>query len=72
MVLQDLNRHNLVGPLLPALGHLSEGAATQELEDLILVVEGGVEDLVLDQLVVAITVGAPPGPAPAPATRLAD
>ena len=72
VVLQDLDCHDLVGPLLPALCHLTEGAATKELEDLILVIEGGVEDLVLDQLVVAITVGAPPGPALASATRLAD
>lgn len=74
MVLQDLNRHNLVGPLFPALGHLAEGAAAEELEDLILVVEGAVEDLVLDQLVVSIAVGAarPRPPALAPAPRLGD
>ena len=72
MVLQDLDGHDLIGSFLPALGHLTKGAPAQELEDLILVVDGGVEDLVLDQLVVPITVGATGPPSlPSPA-RLAD
>ena len=72
MVLQDLDGHDLVGSFLPALGDLTEGAPAQELQDLVLVVDGGVEDLVLDQLVVSITVGASSPPSlPAPA-RLAD
>ena len=72
MVLQDLDGHDLIGSFLPAFGHLTESAPAQELEDLILVVDGGVEDLVLHQLVVPITVG-PSGPPslPSPA-RLAD
>ena len=57
MVLQDLDGHDLVGPLLPALGHLTEGAPAEELQHLVLIVEGGVEDLMLDQLVVTITGG---------------
>ena len=72
MVLQNLYGDDLIGSLLPALGHLSEGTPAEELEDLVLVVDGGVEDLVLDQLVVPITVGATGPPSlPAPA-RLAD
>ena len=71
MVLQDLDGHDLVGSFLPALGDLTKGAPAQELEDLVLVVDGGVEDLMLDQLVVPITVGASSPPF-ASATRLAD
>ena len=72
MVLQNLDGDDLIGSLLPALGHLSECSPTEELEDLVLVVDGGVEDLMLDQLVVPITVGAPGPPSlPSPA-RLAD
>ena len=72
MVLQNFDGDDLIGSLLPALGHLAKGAAPQELEDLILVVEGGVEDLVLDQLVVPIAVGASSPPSLASPTRLAD
>ena len=34
MILEDLDGDNLVGPLLPALGHLAEGAPAQELQHL--------------------------------------
>ena len=72
MVLQNFDGDDLIGSLLPALGHLSECSPTEELEDLVLVVDGGVEDLVLDQLVVPIAVGASSPPSLASPTRLAD
>ena len=71
VVLEDLDGHNLVSPLLPALGHLAESPSAKKLQDLILVVEGGVEDFVLHQLVISIAVSTSP-PAFPPATRLAD
>ena len=72
MVLQYLDSHNVVGALLPALGHLAEGAAAEEFQHLILVVQRGVEYLVLDKLVVALGGGAPSRPtALSPAPRLA-
>ena len=73
MVLQNFDCHNFIGPLLPAFGHLTEGAPAEELQHLVLVVKGGVEDFMLDQLVVTITVGAPPPrPAFTSPTRLGD
>ena len=72
MVLQNFDGDDLIGSLLPALGHLSKGSPAEELEDLVLVVDGGVEDLVLDQLVVPIAVGASSPPSLASPTRLAD
>ena len=71
MVFQNLDCNNLVRPLLPALGHLAESPSAKKLQDLILVVEGGVEDFVLDQLIISIAVSTSP-PAFPPATRLAD
>ncbi len=65
-VLQDLDHYNPIHPLLPALGHLAESPSAQELEDLILVVEGGVEHLMLHQLVLPITARTPPPPPPLP------
>lgn len=56
MVLQDFNGHDLIGSPLPALGHLTEGSPSQELEHLVAVGHGA-EDLVLHQLVVALAVG---------------
>ena len=53
MVLEDLDGHDLVGALLPALDDLSEGAPAQELEHLVLR-RVGVQHLMLDQLVVAV------------------
>ena len=50
VVLEDLDGHNLVSPLLPALGHLTKGAPTQEFQHFILIVEGGVEHLMLYHL----------------------
>ena len=47
MVLEDLDGNDLVGAFLPALGHLPEGAATQKLQYLILIVEGRIQDLML-------------------------
>ena len=47
VVLEDLDGHDVVGALLPALDDLAEGAPAQELEDLVGMVEG-VEDLMLD------------------------
>ena len=49
---------------------LAESPSAEKLEDLVLVVEGGVEHLVLHQLVVAIAVRSPPSLPPA--ARLAD
>jgi len=63
VVLQDLDGDDLVGPLFPAFGHLTKGAPAKELEDFVLVVEGGVEHFMLNQLVVPITVGATSPPA---------
>ena len=71
VVLEDLDGHDLVGAPLPALGHLAESPSAKKLQDLILVVEGGVEDFVLDQLIISIAVSTSP-PAFPPATRLAD
>lgn len=53
VVLEDLDGHDLVGALLPALDDLSEGAASEELEHLVLIAQRA-EDLVLHQLVVAV------------------
>lgn len=53
MLLQDFHRHNLVGAALPALHDLAEGPAAQELQHLIRVLHRA-EDLVLQQLVVAV------------------
>ena len=50
---------------------LAESPSAKKLQDLILVVEGGVEDFVLNQLVISIAVSSSP-PAFPPATRLAD
>ena len=50
---------------------LAESPSAKKLQDLILVVEGGVEDFVLDQLVISIAVGTSP-PAFPPTTRFAD
>ena len=36
MVFQDLDGHDLIGALLPAFGDLSEGAAPEKLQHLIL------------------------------------
>ena len=36
MVLEDFHGHDLIGAFLPALDHLTEGAAAQEFEYLIL------------------------------------
>ena len=47
MVLENLDGNDLIGAFLPALGHLAEGATAQELQYLILIVEGRVQDLVL-------------------------
>lgn len=56
MILQDFNCHYLVCAPLPAFGHLAEGAASQELQHLVAVGHRA-QDLVLDQLVVALAVG---------------
>ena len=47
MVFEDLDGNDLVGAFLPALCHLPKGAATQKLQNLILIVEGRVQDLML-------------------------
>jgi len=47
VVFQDLDGNDLIGPLFPAFGHLTEGAPAKKLKDLILVVEGGVEHFML-------------------------
>ena len=52
MILQDLDGDYLVGPLVPALDHLSERATAQELQHLV-AVRHRIKDLVQDQLVVA-------------------
>ena len=56
MILQDFDRHYLVCAPLPAFSHLAEGATSQELQHLVAVGHGA-QDLVLDQLVVALAVG---------------
>ena len=43
MVLEDFHGHDLIGAFLPALDHLAEGAAAQELEYLILRTQSGSE-----------------------------
>ena len=45
MVLQNLDGNYLIGPLLPALGHLTKCAAPKKLQNFILIVEGGVKHL---------------------------
>lgn len=56
MILQNFDSHYLVCAPLPAFGHLSKGAASQELQHLVTVGHGA-QDLVLDQLIVALAVG---------------
>ena len=53
MILEYLDGHDLVGALVPALDHLAEGAAAEELEHLV-AVRHRVEDLVQHELVVAL------------------
>ena len=52
MVLEYLDGHDLVGPLVPALDHLAECATAEELQYFV-AVGHRVEDLVQDELVVA-------------------
>lgn len=56
MILQDLDGHYLICASLPAFCHLTKGTATQKLQHLVAVGHGA-QDLVLHQLVVALTVG---------------
>ena len=57
MILENLDGHDLVVPLVPAFDYLTKRAASEELEHLV-AVGHRVEDLMQDQLVVALVVAA--------------
>ncbi len=56
MILQNLDGHDLISSTLPAFRDLSKCSPAEELQNLVAVGDGA-EDLVLHQLVVALTVG---------------
>lgn len=56
MILQDLYCHYLVCSLFPTFDHLAKGSSPKELQHLILVGRG-VEDLMLDHLIIPLRVG---------------